>query len=168
MNRQEISENIEIARRYLNSFHLLLPDDEVLFDCYCLPSFRQKAFYAQVSVKNGVYRASCAYTRYADHLGNVSCSRHFTAIEKDTHSARKNDIICKIIFPKPEAVDRLLCAVKKYTAKDASHEQGFNIDGITTGIRHFENGNIVHDIVLNDPDEPEPLLDEICSFSDII
>ena len=81
MTRQDIIKNIDIARRYLNEYHLLLSDDEVLFDCYCLPSFRFKAFYAQISMKNGVYRANCAYTRYADHFGIESYSRHFIITE---------------------------------------------------------------------------------------
>ena len=48
MNKQQVLENIEIARKHLDSFHLLLPDDKVIFDCYCLPSFRWKAFYGYV------------------------------------------------------------------------------------------------------------------------
>lgn len=168
MTQQEIIENIEIARGHLGTYHLLLPDDEVLFDCYCLPSFRWKAFYAQVSVKNSVYRANCAYTRYADHSGLKSCSIHFTTIEKAEHPARKTDIFCKTIFPEAEAVDSLICAAQEYTDK-ATHPKGsMIIDGITAGIRLFDNGSIIRDIVLNDPDEPEPLLDKICAFSELI
>ncbi|WP_278245338.1 hypothetical protein [Ruminococcus albus] len=42
------------------------------------------------------------------------------------------------------------------------------IDGIAAGIRLFQNGDIIHDILLIDPEKPEPLLDAICSFSDMI
>ena len=168
MTRQDVSENINIARHYMNEYHLLLPDDEVLFDCYCLPSFRFKAFYAQIAVKDGVYRANCAYTRYADHLGNESCSRHFTAAQNDTHPAEKNDIFCKIVFPEREIVDDLISKAQEYSAKADHPENGVMIDGITAGIRLFENGKIVRDIVLDNPAEPEPPLDAIRSFSDLL
>ncbi|SEK75296.1 hypothetical protein [Ruminococcus albus] len=168
MTRQDIIKNIDIARRYMNEYHLLLPDDEVLFDCYCLPSFRWKAFYAQVSAKNGVYIANCAYTRYADHLGNESYSRHFTAAQNDTHPAIRNDIFCKTVFPEHEIVDDLISEVSEYSAKTDDTENGMMIDGITAGIRLFENGSLLRDIVLDNPNKPEPLLDAICYFSDMI
>lgn len=168
MTQKEINENIEIARRYLNSFHLLLPDDEVLFDCYCLPSFGTKAFYAQITIKNGVYRAGCAYTHYADHLGNKSSSRNFADIEKDDHPARKNDVFCKIIFPKPETVDSLISIAQKYTDKATHPKGGVIIDGMTAGIRSFDKGSIIRDIAYTDPDGHDMLLDALCAFSDMI
>ncbi|WP_207646949.1 hypothetical protein [Ruminococcus albus] len=157
-----------IARRYMNEYHLLLPDDEVLFDCYCLPSFRFKAFYVQISVKDGIYRASCVYTRYADHSGAESNSLHFTAVENDNHPAKRNDIFCKIIFPKPEIVDDLILKAQEYSDKADDPQNSVMIDGITAGIRLFENGKIVRDIVSDNPTKHEPLLDAICSFSKII
>ena len=168
MTQQEINENIEIARRYLNSFHLLLPDDEVLFDCFCLPSFKYNAFYAQIYKINDVYRANCAYTRYADYLGIESYSCHFSSIEIKKHPAKQNDVFCKIIFLNPEAVNSLISIAQDYTVKDNTPKEGMIIDGITAGIRFFDNGTIFRDIVMINPDKPEPLLDEICSFSDMI
>ncbi len=175
MTRQEIYENIKIARHYLNTYHLLLHDNEVLFDCYCLPSFRYKAFYAQISIKDGVYKANCTYTRYVDYLGIESYSCHFTTIENNERSAIKNDIFCKVVFPNSETIDRLISLAQEYIVKkDTSDgkkdtsDGSIIIDGITAGIRLFDNGNIIRDIFMINPDMPELLLDEICSFSEII
>ena len=82
MDKVDILGNIGIARRYLGDYCLLVSDDKVVFDCYCLPSFRWKAFYAQVYVQNGIFRANCAYTRYADFWGLESYSVSFTSIEE--------------------------------------------------------------------------------------
>ncbi len=168
MTKEIIRENIEIARRYLNTFHLLLTDREIVSDCYCLPSLGWKAFYAQVFVGNGVYRANCAYTSYADHFGVKSNSCHFSEIERDKHPARKNDVFCKTIFLDSERIDRLFHAAHVYSSGSRIVKEGIVIDGITAGIRLFKNGIITHDICLIDPEDPDPLLDEICSFSELI
>ena len=168
MNNQQVTENIEIARKYLDSFHMILPDDKLLFDCYCLPSFGQKAFYAQIYMTDGIYRANCAYTHYSDYLGMESYSCHFTAVENIKHPAIQSDVFCKIIFPPPEKVDSLISIAQEYTAEDDPLEEGVVIDGMTAGIRLFDNGTVIRDIVMINPDEPGPLLDEIGSFSDMI
>ena len=168
MNKQQVTENIEIARKYLDSFHMLLPDDKLLFDCYCLPSFGQKAFYAQIYMTDGIYRANCAYTHYSDYSGIESYSCHFTTIEKKKHPAVKSDVFCKIIFPAPETVGSLISTAQEYAVKHDNYEEGTVIDGIIAGIRLFDNGTVIRDIVMINPDEPGPLLDEICSFSDMI
>ena len=167
MTKQEVLENIAIARKALNTFSLLLPDSYVIFDCYCLPSFRWKAFYAQIGRKNGVYFANCAYTRYADHFGLESNSVHFISIIENTHRAKKTDIICKCIFPKADVVNRLIETSNDPSAAKNS-EEGIVIDGITVGLRFFENGNITRSVCLINPDDNIPLVNEIIAFSDMI
>ena len=168
MNKQQVYENSEIARKHLQTYHLLIPDDNVLFDCYCLPSLRWKAFYAQVYMVNGIWRANCAYTHYADHLGAESYSVHFTDIEKAEHPAKTTDIICKTIFPDADIINTLSEYANYVTSIERFENKGAVIDGIAAGIRLFQNGDIIHDILLIDPEKPEPLLDAICSFSDMI
>ena len=111
MDKQQVLDNIKIARRYLDNFHMLLPDDKILFDCYCLPSYRWKAFYAQVCIERGVCRAYCSYTHYADYWGLESYSQHFLTIENKYHPGLKNDVICKCIFPDMDLINSILCRV---------------------------------------------------------
>ena len=101
-----------------------------------------------------------------DYLGIESYSCHFTSIENNERPAIKNDIFCKIIFPDPETVDRLISITQEYIVKEDASEGSVIIDGITAGIRLFDNGNIYRDIFMINPDKPEPLLDKICSFSE--
>ena len=157
--------NIGIARGYLGDYCLLVSDDKVVFDCYCLPSFRWKAFYAQVYVQNGIFRANCAYTRYADFWGLESYSVSFVSIEEKRHTGIKNDIICKSIFLDNDIVDKLLMYAG---TQESCSRDSVVIDGITAGIRLFENGIITRDVCLIDPDEDTPLLDELLLFSDRI
>ena len=168
MNKQQVLDNIEIARKYLESFHLLLPDDKLLFDCYCLPSFRWKSFYSQIYMIDGVYRANCAYTHYADYLGEESYSVHFTSIEKEKHTAKSTDVICKSIFPAPDIISALFKYADDVTSIDDIEKESTVIDGITAGIRLYENGFITRDICLIDAHDGLPLLNEILLLSDII
>ena len=168
MNKQQVLDNIEIARKYLESFHLLLPDDKLIFDCYCLPSFRWKAFYSQIYMTNGVYRANCAYTHYADYSGAESYSVHFSSIEKGRHTAKTTDVICKSIFPAPNIIGSLFKYANEITSIERPENESTVIDGITAGIRLYENGCMTRDICLIDPHDDLPLLDELLLFSDII
>lgn len=58
--------------------------------------------------------------------------------------------------------------MKKQKGNITFPKSGVIIDGTTAGIRLFDNRSIIRDIAMINPDEPEPLLDKICSFSDII
>lgn len=169
MSRQEILKNIEIARKYLDSFHLLLPNDKILFDCYCLPSFGFKAFYAQIYKTNGIFRANCAYTHYADYLGLESYSVCFANIEKDKHTAKKADVICKSVFPDPDIINTLSKYAGEFTSVEHfANENTIILDGISAGIRFFETGCLIHDIYLIDSEDNLPLLDKLLLFSDTV
>ncbi|MBR5165327.1 MAG: hypothetical protein IKW87_07205 [Ruminococcus sp.] len=168
MNKQQVLDNIEIARKHLLSLHLLLPDEKLLFDCYCLPSFRWKAFYSQIYMTNGVYRANCAYTHYADYLGVESYSVHFTSIAKDRHTAKTTDVICKTIFPAPDVIRALFKYANDVTSIDRFENESTVIDGITAGIRLYENGCMTRDICLINPHDDLPLLNELLLLSDTI
>lgn len=168
MLRQDIFQNINIAKNYLDRFHLLIPDEKIYIDCYCFPSFNWKAYYAQVYSENGIYSANCAYTHYADYYGLESYSQHFTAVENDKPPAKNTDIFCKCIFPDTKLINDLLTCAGEYTQTEHSAKGGIVIDGITAGIRLFENGRIARDICLIDPDDDPPLLDKLLTFSDVI
>lgn len=168
MNKQQVYENIEIARKYLETYHLLIPDDNVLFDCYCLPPSGEKSFYAQIYIVNGIYRANCAYTHYPDLLGIENYAAHFTSISKSYHAEHSNYVTCKCLFPEPNIINTLSEYANYVTSIERFENKGTVIDGIAAGIRLFQNGDIIHDILLIDPEKPEPLLDAICSFSDMI
>lgn len=167
MDKQNVLDNIKIARRYLDSYHMLLPDESVIFDFYNLPSYNWKAFYAQIYKHNGIYRANCACTRCVDYIGIESYSSHFAAIDSDRHKA-KNDVFCKCIFPDPAIVNDLLACAMCHRQIDSAVNEHIVLDGITVGIRSFENGSISKDICLINPDDHDRLVDEILRFSETI
>ena len=168
MNKQQVSKNIEIAKKYLETYHLLLPDDENIFDCYCLPPYRWKAFYAQIYKTDGIYRVNCAYTRYSDHFGEVSFSQPFTSVMTDTHPSRKTDAFCKCFFPDADIIDDLIKCAENYDANENPIEERTVIDGVTAGVRIFENGFVAKDICLVSSDASDLLLEKILRFSDLI
>ena len=165
MNKQEVLENIEIARQYLDSFHMIIPDDKILFDCYSLPPHTWKAFYAQIYETNGIYRANCAYTYYVDCIGIESYSVDFSSIEKEKHTAKKTDVICKSIFPDSDIANNLIKFANEFTSIERCDRESVVIDGITAGIRLFKNGCMTRDICIINPDDRLPLLEEILLFS---
>ena len=69
MNENCIFKNIEIAKKYLEQFNLLLPNDKMCMECCYFPPFSEKTFYVQVFCENNQYKAHCAYTYYADFWG---------------------------------------------------------------------------------------------------
>ena len=168
MNKQEININTAIARRYLDTYHMLLPDEKIMFDCCCLPSFRWKAFYVQVFEENGIYRANCAYTQYRDYFGLNNYSQHFTTIEIINHRAKRGDVFCKSIFPDRKIIEELLQCANEYIYNEQPVNKHLTLDGITARIRLFENGSMTRDIVMIDPDNDVPLLDKILSLSETI
>ena len=166
MDKEEVMENLEIARKYLGKYSLLIPDDELTLECFCLPSFGRRAFYAQVYMNKGVWRANVGYTHYSNYFGQESRSVHFADIERaDRHPAKKAFVICSAIFPKAEAVEALLKSAEGY-AEDDAEDKGCTIDGVTAGIRVFDKGEKVRDILIIKRDAPP--VDEICKFSEMI
>ena len=136
MNESDIFKNIEIAKKYLARFNLLLPDDEILLECCYFPPFSEKAFYARVFCKNGTYRAHYAFTYCADFWGLESCSQTFETVENaDKHNAKVGNVICKTLNLDSEKIHDLMRTVEKV-------ESEYNevcIDGISAYVRTFPN-----------------------------
>ena len=140
MDKRYVYNNIDIARRYLNEFHLLAEGEPLVIDLCFLPPFKWKAYYMQIIGKNGSYRAHCAYTRYADALGNESFSQSFEAVEKaDALASKKGDVICKTIDIEPETVMAVTEQIRS-CAPETEKLSGKVIDGIWAAARLYRGG----------------------------
>ena len=168
MTKQEMLNNIGIAKKYLSKYNLLVPEDDLIMECLFLPPFRWNTYFIQVFIKQGGYSANCAYTYYTDYLGVESYSVHFTSIEKDRHTAKTTDVICKTIFPAPDVIRALFKYANDVTSIDRFENESTVIDDITAGIRLYENGCMTRDICLINPHDDLPLLNELLLFSDTI
>ena len=140
-------QNIMIAQKYLKQFHLLMDPQSVILDCCYFPSHSDKAFYLQVKKDREQYLGHCAYTYYADYFEMESYSQSFLTVERaDSNTAKRGDVICKILQLDTSLIEDLITAVQAYmpTPKDIK----IVIDGIYANIRLFEKGEIVSDIRL--------------------
>lgn len=147
MTRQEINDNIAIAQKYLERFHLLIPEKRLVLDCYLFPPFGGKSFYAQIEQKNGIYQANCAFTSYSDHMGLRSYSQLFTTVESaDKQLSVKGDVYCKIVRVDTQLVNLLFQQANEYESSPTDNV--VCIDGIYAGARLFCDGNIIKDIYI--------------------
>ena len=169
MTKKQIIEDIEIAKRYLDGFHLLVPENKILLDCIFIAPFHWKSFFIQVEIKNGKYHASCAFPHYSDFVGCESFSGSFENVEKkDRHAAIKGDVFCKIIQPDKHLIEAIIQQVKEYKAANSNMENIVVIDGITARVRLYEHGCVIRDVCLYPADNDEKLLDMLISFSETI
>jgi len=147
MNENDIFKNIETAQKYLAKFHLLLPENKIVFDCCYFPPFAEKAFYAQVFCENNQYKAHCACTYYADFWGLESCSQTFQTVESaDKHSAKVGNVICKILTLDSELTNDLI----KTAEKCESVYNEICIDGVSAFIRIFPEKKKLFLLNMND------------------
>ena len=134
MNENCILKNIAIAKKYLEQFNLLLPNDKMCMECCYFPPFSEKTFYVQVFCENNQYKAHCAYTYYADFWGLESYSQTFETVEQaDRHNAKVGNVICKVLKLDSQLTNDLIETVKE-------SESVYNevcIDGISAFIRIF-------------------------------
>lgn len=168
MGTKYIYDNIEVARRYLDKFHMLVSDKTLLMDMCFLPPYHWKTFYAQIFEKNDVFQAHCAYTRYTDHLGIESWSQSFISTEKaDALSHKKGDIICKIIRIDPEMIQKLTEQIKAFQPE---HDEtcGFIIDGIFAAARLYTNGCVSKELIVTPQQDDTPVIKSMMDFSELI
>lgn len=134
MNENDIFKNIEIAKKYLERFNLLLPDDKICMECCYFPPFSQKAFYAQVICENGIYKAHCASTYYSDFWGFESYSQTFETVEEsDRHNSKVGSVICKILKIDFGLTNNLIKNIKE---SDSVYNE-ICIDGVSAFFRIF-------------------------------
>lgn len=67
-----------------------------------------------------------------------------------------------------DLINSILSCAGAYTDTERFTKERLVIDGITAGIRLFEQGRMTRDICMIDPDGDQPLLDELLLFSDAI
>ncbi len=165
MNKQEMQHNIEIAKKYLAKYHLLVPENNILLECLFLPPFRWNTYFMQVSMEHGGYDAHCAYTYYADYYGNGSYSQSFTTVETaDKQPAKRGDVICKCIKTDAQIIEEIIRSAKEIAADEM--QEVTVIDGISASIRLYDKGTIIREVYLNDSDIPPALLDTLISVSE--
>ncbi len=167
MTKQKMLNNIEIAKKYLSKYHLLVPKDDLIVECLFLPPFRWNTYFIQVFKGHGGYSAHCAYTYYADYLGNSSYSQSFTTVEKaDKHPAKRGNVICKCMKTDTQIIDEIIRSVKEDIV--IKTQEITIIDGISASVRLYDKGTIIGDFFLNDPEIPPELLNALISVSEII
>ena len=134
MTEKEIFENIDIARKYLARFDLLIPENKIVFDCCYFPPFSEKAFYAQVFCEDNQYEAHCAYTYYANFWGLESYSQTFETVEQaNRHNAKVGNVVCKALKLDFKFTNDFIETVKE----SESIYNEIRIDGISAFIRIF-------------------------------
>ena len=167
MIKQEMLNNIEIAKKYLAKYHLLVPENEIFLECLFLPPFRWSTYFIQVLMKQSSYYAHCTYTYYADYFGNASHSQSFTTVERaDKQSAKRGDVICKCIKMDTQIIEEIIRIVKEDIV--IKTQKITTIDGISANIRLYDKGTIVDDFCLNTPEIPPELLNVFIAVSEII
>ncbi len=167
MTKQEMLNNIGIAKKYLSKYNLLVPEDDLIMECLFLPPFRWNTYFIQVFIKQGGYSANCAYTYYADYLGNISYSQSFTTVEMaDKQPAKRGNIICKCMKIDRQIVDEIIRCVKEDVV--IKTQEMTIIDGISASVRLYDQGTIIGDFCLNDPEIPPVLLNAIISVSELL
>ena len=165
MTKQEIVNNIKIAKSYLSKYHLLIPEDDLIMECLFLPPFRLNTYFIQVFMKQSSYYAHCAYTRYTDFLGNTSYCQCFTTVEiADQQTAYRGDVICKCMKTDTQIIEEIIRSVKEDIV--VKTREMTIIDGISASVRLYDKGNIIGDFCLNDPEIPSELLNALVSVSE--
>lgn len=167
MTKQEMLNNIEIAKKYLSKYHLLIPKEDLIMECLFLPPFHQNTYFIQVFMEHSGYFAHCAYTYYADYLGNSSYSQSFTTVERaDKQPAKRGDIICKCMKIDCQIIDEIIRSIKEDIVNKT--QEMTLIDGISASVRLYNKGIIIGDFCLNDPEIPSELLNALISVSELI
>lgn len=165
MTNEEIYENISIARKELEELHLLVPDNEVFFDCFYFPPFTEKTYYAQIVKSESGYSAHIAYTYYADFWGLSSYSQPFKNVYSMEHSSKIGRVICKIINLDAHLANDLKSIAEQYATPENNNKEAVVIDGICCGIRLYDNGGISHTIISHNPPDDDTILNELKKIS---
>ena len=165
ITNEEIYENISIARKELEELHLLVPDNEVFFDCFYFPPFTEKTYYAQIVKSESGYSAHIAYTYYADFWGLSSYSQPFKNVYSMEHSSKIGRVICKIINLDAHLANDLKSIAEQYATPENNNKEAVVIDGICCGIRLYDNGGISHTIISHNPPDDDTILNELKKIS---
>lgn len=167
MTKQEMLNNIEIAKKYLSKYHLLIPEDNLIMECLFLPPFHRNTYFIQVFMEHSGYSANCAYTYYADYLGNSSHSQSSITVERaDKQSAKRGDIICKCVKIDNQIIEGIIRIAKEIVADKT--QEIMIIDGISASVRLYDKGTIISDFCLNDHDISPALFNALIHVSEII
>ena len=157
-------QNIAVAQKYLNHFHLLMDSGDVCLDCCFAPSYTQKAFYLQVMQADDKFIGHCAFTYYADYWGLYSNSQSFLTAEiADKHNAKRGDVYCKIVRLDAAFINELIKETIAYIP--SSSDSQTVVDGFYGSIRLFENGKVKKDILIN---HDSKLIQRLSQISDLI
>ena len=165
MTNEEVFENINIARMELEELHLLVPDNEVFFDCIYIPPFKEKTCYAQIVKGEKGCSAHIAFTYYADFCGLSSYSQTFEHVYSMEHSDKLGRVSCKIISFDEHFANDLKSIAEQYVVPENYNKEIVVIDGICCGIRLYDNGSISRNIILHNPSNDDILLNKLKKFS---
>lgn len=158
------AQNIAVAQKYLNHFHLLMDSADVFLDCCYFPSYAQKAFYLQVMKADDKFIGHCAFTYCADYWGIYSNSQSFLTAEKDDkHNAKRGDVYCKIVQLDTAYINELIAETIAHIPSSSDSE--IVIDGLYGNIRLFENGKVKKDIIVN---HDSKIIRHLSQISDLI
>ncbi len=169
MTPQEIQKDIEYAKGYLDRLHLLIPQENLLMECFLFPPFRWKTFYAQIGMENNKYLVHCAFPHLIDYFGNESSVVSFETVDALLrHPVVEGDVICKIVPLDNRFFDQLYNRALTHTEPCANAENAVVIDGVTAGVTLYQCGTPIREITIHPADGDTPLLESLLTLSDLI
>lgn len=153
----EYLQDIEIANKAMEEALLNIPDSDVLYDIYAIPSHNHQAFYAKVYAQDDKYNVLYAKPIFQrvtyDEDIFMYPFRDVVEAQKSINGVLDGRIVCGIKTIEKDFARKLSVSFGFLPKKHILDEQNFILDGVFHAIRVFENGTVQKEVVYHDEND---------------